>query len=186
MKSIVHEEIAEQVKPMASPRIIAQDLDQVLSQPTFPTQDKQADHGSNPTHQYEVVNPPKMRVNKRSKFYGKGGRTPKVRPFISPLSEEYVAGCNDDLLSTTSTLTVDDNTEARERQQATRNWMSQQRKNTQQVMSQVCTTEHKLKRLPLPSTIQCNGTLGEALEKFIGKNKGHIAQQDNFRIYFTS
>ena len=68
----------------------------------------------------------KKKTNRHSSFHQQGGRKPKVRNFISPLdAENFKFGCNDDLLSTTSTLTEDDGTVEREKQRAARNWMLQ-------------------------------------------------------------
>ena len=69
----------------------------------------------------------KKKTNRCSSFHQKRGRKPKVRNFISPLdADNFKVGCNDDLLSTTSTLTEDDGTVAREKQRAARNWMLKQ------------------------------------------------------------
>ena len=76
------------------------------------------------------------KVNRKCSFFQRGGRKPKVRDFIYPLDTTYQVGCNDDLISTTSTLTKDDLTEAREKQQATRQWHLKQSLETSKLMSQ--------------------------------------------------
>ena len=68
-----------------------------------------------------------------------------MRAYTSPFDIKFKVGCNDELMSTTSTLTNDDHTEARERQKATHNWFLQQSKETKRITTRVCTTEQKLK-----------------------------------------
>ena len=51
----------------------------------------------------------KLRPNRRSSFYQKG-RKPAARPFKSPLDPDFNVGCNDDLLSVTSSVTSEANT----------------------------------------------------------------------------
>src|SRR5210317_87555 len=45
----------------------------------------------------------KLHPNRRSSFYQKG-RKPAARPFKSPLDPDFNVGCNDDILSVTSTM----------------------------------------------------------------------------------
>ena len=97
---------------------------------------------------------------------------------LSGDADNFKVGCNDDLLSTTSTLTEDDGTVAREKQRAARNWMLQQARETKSAMATVCTIDHKLKRLPLPVQIKWLGEPGKQLEEFLSQFKGHTAQQD--------
>ena len=100
-----------------------------------------------------------------------------MRNFISPLdTENFKVGCNDDLLSTTSTLTEDDGTIAREKQRAARNWMLKQSGEAKSVMATVCTTDHKLKRLSSPVQIKWLGEPGKQTEEFLSQFKGHVAQ----------
>src|SRR5210317_1743351 len=62
----------------------------------------------------------KMRPNRRSSFYQKG-RKPAARPFKSPLDPDFNVGCNDDLLSVTSSVTSEANTSTRNLKKETRN-----------------------------------------------------------------
>ena len=85
-----------------------------------------------------------------------------MRNFISPLdTENFKVGCNDDLLSTTSTLPEDDGTIEREKQRAARNWMFQQSREAKSAMAIVCTIDHKLKKAPFASASQMVGEPGK-------------------------
>ena len=112
-----------------SPRIIEGDLDEALTDSDG--DDKQDPNNESSTEHMKMnINLPKTgqkKTNGCSSFCQQGGRKPKVRNFISPLdTENFKVGCNDDLLSTTSTLTEDDGTIEREKQRAATNWMLKQ------------------------------------------------------------
>src|SRR5210317_1461126 len=62
----------------------------------------------------------KLHPNRRSPFYQKG-RKPAVRPFKSPLDPDFNVGCNDDLLSVTSSMTSEANTSIQNLKKETRN-----------------------------------------------------------------
>ena len=53
-----------------------------------------------------------------------------------------------------------------------------QGKESQRLMSQVCKSQEKLKRTPLPSTITWKGDLDRSLDDYINKVNGNIAYKD--------
>ena len=108
IKQAVHSQLQDE--NILPPRQIEDDLNQAIDQ----NQKEQKDESQAPPRSLPKTGIKK--VNKRSAFYQKGGRKPKVRDYTSPLDIAFKVGCNDDMLSTTSTLTADDNTEDREKQ----------------------------------------------------------------------
>src|SRR5210317_2334555 len=119
----------------------------------------------------------KLRPNRRSSFYQKG-RKPAARPFKSPLDLDFNVGCNDDLLSVTSSVTSEANTSIQNLKKETRNWKLKQQREVSAKLDQPCTEDLRLKRAPLPTSITWNGNAGKPLEDYISKFKGHVAQQD--------
>ena len=111
IKQAVHAQLQDE--NVIPPRRIEGDLNQVIEE----DKDKQKDDSHAPPRSLPKTGTKK--VNKRSSFYLKGGRKPKVHEYTSPLDIAFKVGCNDDMLSTTSILTADDNTEEREKQRAT-------------------------------------------------------------------
>ena len=69
----------------------------------------------------------KLCPNRRSYFHQKG-RKPAARPFKSPLDQDFNVGCNDDLLSVTSSLTSEANTAIQNLKKVTRNWKLKQQR----------------------------------------------------------
>src|SRR5210317_1128720 len=119
----------------------------------------------------------KLRPNRRSSFYQRG-RKPAARPFKSPLDPDFNMGCNDDLLSETSSVTSEANTSIRNLKKETRNWKLKQQREVAAKLDRPCSDDLRLKRAPLPTSITWNGNAGKPLEDYISKFKGHVAQQD--------
>src|SRR5210317_2196624 len=94
----------------------------------------------------------KLHPNRRSSFYQKE-RKPIVRPFKSHLEPDFNAGCNDDLISLTSSITGEANSSVRDLQKETRNWRLKQERDVTSKIDQLCTVKHQLKRAPLPKSI---------------------------------
>src|SRR5210317_9258 len=119
----------------------------------------------------------KLCPNRRSSFY-QNGRKPSARPFKSPLHPDFNVGCNDDLLSVTSSVTSEANTSIRNLKKETRNWKLKQQREVAAKLDRPCSDDLRLKRAPLPTSITWNGNAGKPLEDYISKFKGHVAQQD--------
>src|SRR5210317_1857129 len=119
----------------------------------------------------------KLCPNRRSSFYQKG-RKPASRPFKLPLDPDFNVGCNDDLLSVTSSVTSKANTSIQNLKKETRNWKLKQQREVAAKLDRPCSDDLRLKRAPLPTSITWNGNSGKPLEDYISKFKGHVAQQD--------
>src|SRR5210317_247294 len=119
----------------------------------------------------------KLCPNRRSSFYQKG-RKFAARPFKFPLDPDFNVGCNDNLLSVTSSVTSEANSSIRNLKKETRNWKLKQQCEVAAKLDRPCSDDLRLKRAPLPTSITWNGNAGKPLEDYISKFKGHVAQQD--------
>src|SRR5210317_1794796 len=82
----------------------------------------------------------KLRPNRRSSFYQKG-RKPAARPFKSPLDPDFNVGCNNDLLSVTSSVTSEANTSIRNLKKETRNWKLKQQREVSAKLDRPCSED---------------------------------------------
>src|SRR5210317_678364 len=85
----------------------------------------------------------KLCPNRRSSFYQKG-RKPAAKPFKSPLDPDFNVGCNDDLLSVTSSVTREANFSIRNLKRETGNLKLKQQKEGSAKLDRLCTKDLRL------------------------------------------
>src|SRR5210317_752209 len=87
----------------------------------------------------------KLHPNRKSSFYQKG-RKSAARPIKLPLDLDFDVGCNDYLLSLTSSVTSEANSSIRILKRETRNWKLKQQKEVSSKLNHPCTEDLRLKK----------------------------------------
>ena len=195
MPATIEKQVSRAMSKHMSPRVIDQDLRQVLTPPdpdaiiegggniqfNNDDQDGIITDPLNPPHINELLPKTKvlLRPNRRSSFYVGKGRKAVAKALKSPLERSFEVGCNDDMLYTTSSVPGSLTSTQHKHKKATKTWLMQQLAETKAKTAELCIDRQFLKRTPLPSTFHWNGEAGPPLEKYIDKLKGHVAQQQH-------
>ena len=170
------------LNPQMKPRTIKNDLEAAMQRDCAKLAPQPV---SELTHREEDINellPPtnvKLHPNRRASFYIPKGRHRKSvsQPLKSPFDPAFEVGCNDDMLSVTSTQPGTLTSDQQKKKKATKEWMRTQTNDTKARLATLCTNNQPLKRSPLPASVTWNGKAGDSLERFLDRVEGHINQQ---------